>query len=987
VKQYYLLFFLLIICFEIKAQQLESDRYVFSDAGINHSSVSRDIRDITMDSVGFLWLATDRGLLRFDGSHYFQYDASNQEVFFPGSAVDRIKYSDGAVYLVSRKDGLIKIDIRTFEIDYLVQEGVFDIATDDENKILFVMKATNVLQEYREGALLREVHIGAGFSIMEYFKNALYIATQDHGVYFLDTDRFEVTNLSDIYDYPIPTGWKEYIIKSSEHTVDLIIDQQVLRVTDNTISNPENLFFCSASTEYYVPEIGNSTKLIPDDGFYFCDNRLYRGQMTSNDESEHIANIHPNFEIRRFVTFNDRDLLLVTNKGLKLLQKKADNLGFFDDVKLDVAHMPRVRRAIVELKEGKLLFLGNPGIFLVNALGGITLTKNEERYMFFDAINVDNNTVIATTEGDGLIKLTIADGVLHREKLDESSSEFIYSITELNSKELISGGKGYVSVIDKDFTVKRDVIISTISTHILASDIIMDIHIDHKNRGIWFATDSGLSLFQNDLSHEIKFYSNADSSAIKLNNRSISAILQSEVGDTLWLAGENGIDVIDLKSETHLSHIQHWNKDLNTRVTGLVQDHYGNIWASTYDGLIVLEKKEGRIITMDSNMGLLNQEFNYKSSLLLSDGNIIFGGTSGYDIIDPQIIYTTTTTTNTIHLTMLEYIYPDKSVKNPVYTIETQPSIRFRSDKHAIRLYFSVLDFMNSENYRLEYKLNQSPWMKMDQSNAITLGNLAGGSHQLTIRARGILGELIKEELQIQVHADIPFYHRVLFYSIIYSLIGVLLISLFYYITKYYRNEIEIKNNISMDLHDVVGTSLTRSSLLMEEHFDPSNRYHIRILQNIKDSNFTLRSFISTMSIHKIQGDELLSEIRDTIYNLLEGSSINFKFNLNEKSINQKKYSGELFRDLKIILFELCTNVIKHANAASIDIAIEQVRDNFILQFSDDGGIKDIMSMELSKGYGLKNIKKRLERHNGTLTTSIREDGNGLMIILTIKTT
>ena len=64
-------------------------------------------------------------------------------------------------------------------------------------------------------------------------------------------------------------------------------------------------------------------------------------------------------------------------------------------------------------------------------------------------------------------------------------------------------------------------------------------------------------------------------------------------------------------------------------VTGILSDEEGNIWASTYNGLSCLRKKEGSIQNFYEDDGLSNNEFNYTSFYKDSQGRLWFGGMNG----------------------------------------------------------------------------------------------------------------------------------------------------------------------------------------------------------------------------------------------------------------------------------------------------------------------------------------------------------------------
>ena len=67
------------------------------------------------------------------------------------------------------------------------------------------------------------------------------------------------------------------------------------------------------------------------------------------------------------------------------------------------------------------------------------------------------------------------------------------------------------------------------------------------------------------------------------------------------------------------------------------------------------------------------------------------------------------------------------------------------------------------------------------------------------------------------------------------------------------------------------------------------------------------------------------------------------------------------------VVQEVVNNMIKHAQAKTIDIYLKQQGQHIRLDISDDGKGFDIQSLENSKGIGLQNIFSRIKMLHGTV--------------------
>jgi len=945
--------------------------------------ISRNIRDLAVDNTGYAWLATDRGVVRFDGNHFFQFNVDNVEIFFSDAAVDYLKYHDQKIYLTSKTDGLISIDTKTFETKLLIDEGVHSIAIDELNSILYVYTIKNRLLEMIDGQPVRETAIGSDSGQVEVTDQGIYLLIRGQGVYYADRESFEWINLSLTYNYPRPVGFKEEILRLNDDDVLININRKLIHIKSDPFTPPLNTYPCIDTNEYLVLESKSTIAQTEYEGYYICGSVLYKGRLGERNEGDVVMVLPSNLDTKRIMRINENDLLLATNQGLVRLKHSSGFTRSVDDSSITTFTTPRVRRAIVEMHNQELLLLGNPEIFVMQRSGYIEPVNSMYRFYYFDAVRAEDH-IYATTEGQGLVKLNNEGEVIQYTLNDEHKDNIFTSISRLNKDEFIVGSKGMVSIVDRNLIWKRDIPLSTISNHIQDDDNVMDIHIDNQGRGIWFATDSGLSLFDDDFTGEIRFYSNSDTSTLKLNNRSISTLLQSESGDTLWIGGEKGIDIIDVNKLLYIQFVNNWDITMDNRVTGLLKDYNNNIWASTYDGIIVWRKTDNSVITIDSRSGLINQEYNYKSFTLTHDGMIILGGTNGYDIIDPRIIEGSYN--SSVYLTEVAYYIMDGRVLEPYSLSHKTKSnqISYRTDKEYLRLYFSVLDLFQAENYILEYRINDSPWIRVDSSNSILLNNFAYGVYNINVRARNPLGIIVENDLQVEIKADLPIYYRSGYQISSIIFLSLLVFGFLLYWVLNFQREAKIKDNISMDLHDNVGTSLTRSVLLLQECMDPNDKLQLRVLSNLKESQFTLRSFISTMPLHKITYEELITETRDLLLQMLS-DKIQYQIHDQVNSGFIKTISGDLYRDIKNSLYELCTNVLKHAHASKVEITIRWIKDHLIIEFKDNGIVKDLSVIHSDKGYGLKNLNKRLKRHNGKLEADINEIGHGLKLILAFK--
>lgn len=120
---------------------------------------------------------------------------------------------------------------------------------------------------------------------------------------------------------------------------------------------------------------------------------------------------------------------------------------------------------------------------------------------------------------------------------------------------------------------------------------------------------------------------------------------------------------------------------------------------------------------------------------------------------------------------------------------------------------------------------------------------------------------------------------------------------------------------------------------------------------------------------------DLVSEFAHAKY-VLESNDIFFQYELVDAPLNEI-----LNKELAIILKELVTNVLKHANASKVVASLRQKDNTLVLQVVDDGiGL----GKRGSDGFGFQGIGERIEKFDGSIT--IEEDkGAKIEVIIPLK--
>jgi len=236
-------------------------------------------------------------------------------------------------------------------------------------------------------------------------------------------------------------------------------------------------------------------------------------------------------------------------------------------------------------------------------------------------------------------------------------------------------------------------------------------------------------------------------------------------------------------------------------------------------------------------------------------------------------------------------------------------------------------------------------------------------------------GQLVSEQ-SLYLNATVPYYERREFLVLIIVLVISLSALFVLFLIRANRIENRTKSKIAMDLHDESGTILTRLLMLSKkEKFEQKER---ELLQNgLKEAVYSFRTYLDSLSRKKRYFHDLSDELQEFINSISHETTLKIAYNMHFDA--DQTLRAELFRDIKLSVFEVVTNAIKHSKAANLSISIVQKERLLNIKISDDG-FCDLSNFYAMKGNGIGNIKKRISRNNGTFTFYIEEEMTGLTV-------
>ncbi len=217
-------------------------------------------------------------------------------------------------------------------------------------------------------------------------------------------------------------------------------------------------------------------------------------------------------------------------------------------------------------------------------------------------------------------------------------------------------------------------------------------------------------------------------------------------GATLWAGSfSGGLFRIDLE-QGRSTAITDRDGLSNNVVYALLPDHAGRLWMSTNNGLSVLDPASGIVQNVGRRDGLRNQEYNSSSSYRDQDGLLYFGGTQGLDMIDPRGLEAHSAPAQPV-LTALRVLSrirdngPDADVDADAETdLVYAEHIVLEPRDTVFSIAMTAIDFTAPAAARLRYRVHglHEGWVYPHAARTeFSVSNLDPGRYRLEVQAAG----------------------------------------------------------------------------------------------------------------------------------------------------------------------------------------------------------------------------------------------------------
>ena len=421
-------------------------------------------------------------------------------------------------------------------------------------------------------------------------------------------------------------------------------------------------------------------------------------------------------------------------------------------------------------------------------------------------------------------------------------------------------------------------------------------------------------------------------------------------------------------------------------VFAILEDRRGNFWMSSNQGIHRVSKRQlddladGKIARLDAVSygradGMLNTECNggrQPSALKARDGRMWFPTFDGVAVVDPEAV----TFNDVPPPVVIESVLLDREALDPRRPIDIWPG------RDNLEIQYAGLSFIKPEHTRFRYRLDglDDDWIDAGNRRAAYFPRLPVGDYVVRVMAANADGIWSSDAAAVQIIVHPPFWERTdvragaVVLLLIATGVGVRTVS-----ERRARARVaelerahalqRERERIARDLHDELGSRLTRIALLADDRHrgdDPS-----RVATAARDAVRTIGELVWSVNARHDTLESFATYASQFAQEQTDAAGLLCRLDI-RPDLDALRLGAETRRHLYLAFKEAVTNAVRHAQASCIDVKMDIDGGDFVLEVADDGrglpAAPEGTRLDGSSGNGFDNMRTRLRAVGGVLS-------------------
>lgn len=1021
-------FLILAILHTYGQERLYNFRYFTNKDGMP----TNKIRTLAEDNQGILWMATDKGLVSYDGFRFHTIQLSDANSNFTNDLSSlSIDLKSSKIWLTSYNEGLICYDrskplstgVRFYSArvgkQQLVKNELYEVYVAKSGNVYFGGQETDLQFYNPQKDTIEYVQLDAKkgiqtiLGIQEDKEGNIWVATRYGGIYILNPKTRAIQNI-DLHNSGENGGrnfaFLDTAIYLSYYDHNLI----KLKPGSNAIDQT-NLLKIGKNIDFYDNEITDIKYIAKYDNLLLSHAReglLLYNLKTNTTNKIGWESILPNQNIQTKI--ND---LLQTRSGIYIATDKG--LLFYSEslnVINDFIPFPE------EIEE--VFHVGNqPWIRSKYFLGKLDLdySRIRERIPFnnlkVSAVNIIEGEIYLSTFNSGVYRVdqkrkSIIALPIEGEEFNFRKADCNSIISDVIDNEAILWIGSWNSGLYKYNTTKRTIQLFN-TTYGLVDNKVINISKDSKGN-IWLGLDGfGVARLEDKKTGKFSNYLHDPNQPHSLNSNSVLSFLLDQKGNFWYGSSANGIGRIDINRDVTFDHIKDPNRIKKIYARSLKEDKFGRIWMKTSDAAMLFDPKYNQFLPLEEGDGIFPPSSLLTNSFSLIQDKIIWATNRGLVLGDINKVQRQHLDVSRVVVSQFRVFNEDCSYKLHSSNIILEPN------QNSFSFYLSCPELVKHKNVRYAYQLDNidKEWIISDDANLAIYTNLEAGSYTFHVRVVDMEGNWSNHVTTYQILVKGKWYKSNAFKVFIALFILSLIIGFLFYRIDQQKALNKLHTDFNLKLKDEL---IANEKKIIEQQksleIERKEKIEVDFRKQLYESE--LKAIRSQMNPHfifnvlnsieayvvennKIKASKLIHKFASLSRIVLENSQssmVNIDSELQlvqlyldlerERFDNMFEYKIEVDDEIDIfndkipsmliqpIVENAVHHGIRHLNNSNgyIKIVLQKNERNMIISVFDNGiGIQNQEKSSIKKSsFGIKGVESRLKMLNPNSKDNIR---------------
>jgi len=424
----------------------------------------------------------------------------------------------------------------------------------------------------------------------------------------------------------------------------------------------------------------------------------------------------------------------------------------------------------------------------------------------------------------------------------------------------------------------------------------------------------------------------------------VSAVFDKQ--RVLWLGTlESGILSINLET----SEIQEYGAQqgiASPKIADILCDQDGDIWVATESGISRISDNE--VSNYYASDGLISVDFNRNAGLVASDGQVYFGTNEGVIHFDPRLIRKSNIEKK---LVLTDFFLNHERILAGANSVLQNPlnetsEISLAYHQNSFSIGFTSIDFVHPDLGNFSWKLEgfDEEWFSENGQSRATYTNLNAGEYVFKVRLTDQIGNFLTPESSLKMTIDKPIW-KSFWALVLYMLITLGMVAFMLYSN---RLRIESKNaeerlHFLIEMAHEIKTPLTLiraplTDLIKKKTTDKESKESLQVALNSAEKlHKQMMQFLDFRRVN-VRKDRM----KITTFDLVE-------------FINQKVFAFKVLAQKKGVALNFDESIPKYLINSDIQI-LDKIVSNLIsnaIKYTPEGGQVSISLVLFEKSWKL----------------------------------